>query len=136
MAIDAFMNIFLVVFFGSAIAILAAGNLGYMLAHFFALSGFVLLRKDRPNWPRPIKLGKTWVWIGGVLAGLNLVFVVAGGFIFADKFGYGLSKTLLGASVLVIALVLYFYRRLVEDKTHIQWREPTPDMPLVEAGRQ
>lgn len=136
MAIDAFMNIFLVVFFGSAIAILAAGNLGYMLSHFFALSGFVLLRKDRPNWPRPIKLGKTWVWIGGVLAGLNLLFVVAGGFIFADKFGYGLSKTLLGASVLVIALVLYFYRRLVEDKTHIQWREPTPDMPLVEAGRQ
>ncbi len=132
MAIDAFMNIFLVVFFGSAIAILAAGNLGYMLAHFFALSGFVLLRKDRPNWPRPIKLGKAWVWIGGALAGLNLLFVVAGGFIFADEFGYGLSKTMLGASVLVIALVLYFYRRLVEDKTHIQWREPTPDVPEVE----
>lgn len=136
MAIDAFMNIFLVVFFGSAIAILAAGNLGYMLSHFFALSGFVLLRKDRPNWPRPIKLAKPWVWIGGILAGLNLLFVVGGGFIFADKFGYGLSKTLLGASVLVIALVLYFYRRLVEDKTSIQWREATPDMPLAEAGRR
>ena len=32
-------------------------NLGYVLAHMFALSGFVLLRQDRPNWPRPIKLG-------------------------------------------------------------------------------
>ena len=132
MAIDAFMNIFLVVFFGSAIAILAAGNLGYMLAHFFALSGFVLLRKDRPNWPRPIKLRKIWVWIAVVVAGLNLVFIVGGGFIFADEFGYGLSKTMLGASVLILALVLYFYRRLVQDKTHIQWREDTPDKPQAD----
>lgn len=129
MAVDAFMNIFLVVFFGAAIEILAAGNLGYMLAHFFALSGFLLLRKDRPNWPRPIKLGKIWVWIGAVVAGLNMVFIVAGAFIFADEFGYGLSKTMMGASVLILALVLYFYRRLVEDKAHIQWREDTPDMP-------
>lgn len=136
MAIDAFMNIFLVVFFGSAIAILAAGNLGYMLAHFFALSGFLLLRKDRPDWPRPIKLSKIWVPIAALVATLNLVFVVAGGFIFADKFGYGLSKTMLGASVLVISLVLYFYRRVVEDKTHIQWREVTPAVPPVEAGRR
>jgi len=136
MAIDAIMNIFLVVFFGSAIEILAAGNLGYMLAHFFALSGFVLLRKDRPNWPRPIKLSKIWVPIGVAVAGLNLLFVVAGGFIYANEFGYGLSKTMLGASVLVISLVLYFYRRIVEDKTHIQWREATPDVPRAEAGRR
>jgi amino acid transporter len=136
MAVDALMNIFLVVFFGSAIAILAAGNLGYMLAHFFALSGFLLLRKDRPDWPRPIKLSKIWVPIAALVATLNLVFVVAGGFIFANEFGYGLSKTMLGASVLVISLVLYFYRRVVEDKTHIQWREDTPAVPPVEAGRQ
>jgi amino acid transporter len=136
MAIDALMNIFLVVFFGSAIAILAAGNLGYMLAHFFALSGFLLLRKDRPDWPRPIHLSKIWVPIAALTAALNLVFVVAGGFVFANEFGYGLSKTVLGASVLVISLLLYFYRRVVEDKTHIQWREQTPAVPPVEAGRQ
>ncbi|MDT7680412.1 MAG: hypothetical protein QOG57_722, partial [Pseudonocardiales bacterium] len=51
---------------------------------------------------------------------------------------YGLSKTMIGASVLVLALVLYFYRRIVEDRTHIQWREPTPSVPAghaaVEAG--
>jgi amino acid transporter len=136
MAIDALMNIFLVVFFGSAIAILAAGNLGYMLAHFFALSGFLLLRKDRPDWPRPIRLSKVWVPIAALVATLNLLFVVAGGFVFANEFGYGLSKTALGASVLVISLMLYFYRRVVEDKTHIQWREQTPTVPPVEAARQ
>jgi amino acid transporter len=118
-----------VVFFGSAIEILAAGNLGYMLAHVFALSGFVLLRRDRPNWPRPIRLSRIWVPIAGLLALTNLLFVVAGGFIFANQYGYGLSKTLIGASVLVIALLLYFYRRIVEDRTTIQWREATPQLP-------
>ncbi len=129
MAIDAVMNIFLVLFFGSAIEILAAGNLGYMLAHVFALSGFVLLRRDRKNWPRPIKLSAVWVPIAGVLAAANLLFIVTGGFIFANQYGYGLSKTLIGGSVLVVALVLYFYRRIVEDQTSIQWRETTPSVP-------
>jgi amino acid transporter len=137
MAVDAVMNIFLVVFFGSAIEILAAGNLGYMAAHFFALSGFLLLRRDRPLWPRPIKLSKVWLPIAGFLAAANLLFIICGGFVFADTYGYGLSKTMIGASVLVLALVLYFYRRIVEDRTHIQWREPTPSVPAghaVEAG--
>jgi amino acid transporter len=129
MAVDALMNIFLVLFFGSAIEILAAGNLGYMLAHVFALSGFVLLRRDRPHWPRPIKLSAVWVPIAGALAAANLLFVIGGGFVFADKYGYGLSKTFIGASVLVIALALYYYRRVVEDRLPMQWREATPAVP-------
>lgn len=131
MAIDALMNIFLVVFFGSAIEILAAGNLGYMLSHFFALSGFLLLRRDRPGWPRPIKLAKIWVPIAGLLAAANLVFVICGGFIFADDYGYGLSKTLIGAAVLLIALVLYFYRRRVQDRLPIVWRDTSPAVPAT-----
>ena len=129
MAIDALMNIFLAVFFGSAIEILAAGNLGYMLAHFFALSGFVLLRRDRPTWPRPIRLSAIWVPVAGVLAAANLLFVIAGGFIFANEFGYGLSKTMIGVLVLLIALVLWLYRRRVEDRLPIQWRDTTPRTP-------
>jgi amino acid transporter len=129
MAIDALMNIFLVVFFGSAIEILAAGNLGYMLSHFFALSGFLLLRRDRPGWPRPIKLAKIWLPIAGLLALANLVFIICGGFIFADDYGYGLSKTLIGAAVLLIALVLYFYRRRVQDRLPIHWRDTSPAVP-------
>lgn len=129
MLVDAVLNIFLVVYFGSAIEILAAGNLGYMMAHVFALSGFVLLRRDRPNWPRPIRLSKVWVPIAALLAGLNLLFVITGGFVFADKYGYGLSKTLIGAAVLAISLLLYMYRRLVQDRLPLHLREETPVMP-------
>jgi len=53
---------------GNTLSILVAGNLGYISAHFFALTGFLLLRKDRPNWPRPIKLPAIWLPIAFVLA--------------------------------------------------------------------
>jgi amino acid transporter len=129
MLVDAVLNIFLVVYFGTAIEILAAGNLGYMMAHVFALTGFLLLRRDRPNWPRPIRLSKVWVPIAAFLAAANLLFVVAGGFIFADKYGYGLSKTLIGACVLAVSLLLYMYRRLVQDRLPLHLREDTPVMP-------
>ena len=49
MTLDALMNVFLITYFASAIEIIAAGNLGYMLAHVFALVGFLLLRRDRPE---------------------------------------------------------------------------------------
>lgn len=133
MAIDALLNIFLVMFFGSAIEILATGNLGYMLAHFFALTGFLLLRRDRPNWPRPIKLSAVWVPIAWVLAIANLVFIVGGAFIFADEFGYGLDKSLIGVAVLLVALLLFFYRRVAQDKMPITWRDDTPAVPPVGA---
>jgi amino acid transporter len=129
MLVDAVLNIFLVVYFGTAIEILAAGNLGYMMAHVFALTGFLLLRRDRPNWPRPIRLSKVWVPIAAFLAAANLLFVVAGGFIFADKYGYGLSKTLIGAAVLAVSMLLYMYRRLVQDRLPLHLREDTPVMP-------
>ncbi len=56
MTVDAVLNLFLLTYFAGAIEIIAAGNLGYMLSHVFALTGFLLLRRDRPAWPRPIKL--------------------------------------------------------------------------------
>jgi amino acid transporter len=126
MLVDAVLNIFLAVYFGTAIEILAAGNLGYMLAHFFALSGFLLLRRDRPNWPRPIRLSSIWVPIAALLALLNLIFVVFGGFILADKYGYGLSKTLIGVAVLAVSLLLYVYRRKVQDHLPLHLRDRTP----------
>ena len=61
MTVDLFVNVLLVLFISSNLAILYMSNIGYVLAHLLAVSGFLLLRKDRPNWPRPVKLAGVWV---------------------------------------------------------------------------
>ena len=127
MTLDALLNLFLITYFASAIEILAAGNLGYILAHVFALSGFLLLRRDRPNWPRPIRLSAIWVPIAGLLATINLVFIIWGGFVYADEYGYGWDKTRVGLIVLGVSLLLYIFRHVVQDRTGIRLREETPD---------
>ncbi len=68
MTLDMVVNICFVLFIGNIFGILAASNIGYVLAHFFAITGFILLRRDRPDWPRPIKLSPIWVPIAGLLA--------------------------------------------------------------------
>jgi amino acid transporter len=136
MTVDALLNLFLITYFAAALEIIAAGNLGYILAHVFALTGFILLRRDRPDWPRPIKLSAIWVPIAGLLAAANLLFIIVGGFIYSGGFlgeetqyGYGWDKTRLGLLVLAISLVLYVYRHVVQDKTGIRLREEVPLTP-------
>ena len=72
MTVDMLLNIFLLLYFQNIYFILAAGNLGYMLSHVIALSGILLLRRDRPNWPRPIKLAKPWMWLAGIFCAREL----------------------------------------------------------------
>jgi amino acid transporter len=110
-----------------------------MLAHVFALSGFLLLRKDRPNWPRPIKLAAAWAPVAALLAAINLALIVVGGFIYSGGFlgidtqyGYGWDKTRIGLGVLAVGLLLYIWRHLVEDRTGVPLREETPTMPPEE----
>ena len=56
MTVDAVLNLLLISFFNNPIEIIAVSNIGYVFATCAALSGFLLLRKDRPNWPRPVHL--------------------------------------------------------------------------------
>jgi amino acid transporter len=132
MSIDTIINILFVLFVGNIFGILAASNIGYVLAHVFALSAFILLRKDRPNWPRPIKLANYWTPIAGVLCAMFIVFTVVGvGWfqIAAGGYGKGLQVKIIGFGVLVISLLLFLYRRVVQDKESPHWREETPTMP-------
>jgi len=131
MSVDMVVNIAFVLFVGNIFGILAASNLGYVLAHMFALSGFVLLRRDRPNWPRPIKLSGVWVPIAGILAAWCLVLTVVGfGWFQNAAGGYGGTKEkIIGVSVLALSLLLFFFRRIVQDGESIHWREETPTMP-------
>jgi amino acid transporter len=129
MTVDMIINLGLVFFVGNTLAILYTGNVGYILAHFFALTAFVLLRRDRPSWPRPIKVSRLFVPIAVVLAVANAVFIYVGvtdpGLTYAAE----TKHVLIGLGVLGLSILLYVYRRLVQDHGKIALREETPTMP-------
>jgi amino acid transporter len=124
MTLDMVMNILLVLLVGNILAILVAGNLGYVSSHFFALTGFLLLRKDRPNWPRPIRLARPWVGVAALIASINAFFIIIGASN-PSLTGYGGKKeTWIGVGVLLFSIVLYVYRRAVQDRAPVHLREP------------
>ena len=132
MSVDLVVNVLLVLFIANNLAILYLSNIGYMLSHVFALSGFLLLRRDRPRWPRPIKVGPIWVGIAGVLVVFNIV-LIGYGVTNPALTGYGTWRDMvIGVAVLAGSVVLYAYRRIVQDKSRITWREKVPQMPTAE----
>ncbi len=129
MTLDLVVNIALVLFIKSNLAILYMSNIGYVLAHVFALSGFLLLRRDRPNWPRPIKVGSGWLPIAAFLCVLNARVPGDRRRSRRKLNGYGTwTDFAIGVGILVASLLLFVYRRVVEDKEGVHMRE---DVPLV-----
>ncbi|HET9718663.1 MAG TPA: APC family permease [Solirubrobacteraceae bacterium] len=130
MTVDMVVNIALVVFITSNLAILYMSNIGYVLCHVFALSAFLLLRRDRPNWPRPIKVASYWLPIAAFLLVLNTAFLFIGA-LAPHLNGYGSWTDFgIGIGVLVGSLLLFIYRRVVQDGESVQLRDhvhPTPD---------
>ena len=129
MTVDLVVNVCLVLFVSSNLAILYLSNIGYVFAHIAALSGFLLLRKDRPDWPRPIKVAPIWLPIAGVLVVANTVFLIVGAG--SPKLnGYGTwGDFWIGIGILALSVVLYVFRRLVQDKQPVHLREETPKLP-------
>ena len=140
MTVDALLNIFLITALAGVFEILAVSNIGYVFATCTAIGGFLLLRKDRPDWPRPVRLSRLWIPLAAVLFTINLILLIGGGFIWSggflgiEGFGYGWDKTRIGLLVLLLALVLYVYRHLVQDKIPLKLREEVPLTPKEEAG--
>jgi amino acid transporter len=132
MTVDLVVNVLLVLFISSNLAILYLSNIGYVLAHVLALSGFLLLRRDRPNWPRPIKVGPIWVGIAAVLVVYNVI-LIGFGVTNPALTGYGTFADMwIGVGVLVGSVLLFFYRRVVQDRTQITFREQVPTEPSPE----
>jgi len=134
MTLDAILNIFLLFTYASdaigALKILVLSNLGYVFCHVMAMSGFALLRKDRPNWPRPIKLSRYWIPVGIALAAFDLLLLVVGASNAGVAYGQSTRSTLLPALfVLACALGLYVYRVVVQDKRKLALRLWAPTMP-------
>ncbi|HZD67083.1 MAG TPA: APC family permease [Acidimicrobiales bacterium] len=138
MTLDMAVNVALVLFLSSTLAILAASNLGYILCHVLALSGVVLLRRDRPDWPRALRLGRPWLVAAVVLAVANLAFIVIGAPSFSITGYGGYAELLIGIGVLVAACLLYVYRRVVEDRQPVRLRQPSTEdwqsVPALAAG--
>jgi amino acid transporter len=138
MTLDAILNIILISAFAGVFQILAVSNIGYVLATCAALGGFVLLRRDRPDWPRPVRLPNFWVPLAALLFLINLTFLIVGGFIYSGGFlgiegyGYGWDKTRTGLLVLLVAVLLYVWRHVVQDKIPITLREQVPRTPEEE----
>jgi amino acid transporter len=134
MTVDAILNILLLLTYGSdpigSLKILVFSNFGYVLCHVFATSGFMLLRKDRPGWPRPIKVSNVWVSICCGLFIFDLVLLVVGSANVGLAYGASTQSTLLPSIiVLLIALGLYIFRVTVQDKRKLSMRLWAPSMP-------
>jgi amino acid transporter len=143
MTVDLLLNIFLVLYFGNIFFILAAGNAGYMFSHVLALSGVLFLRKDRPNWPRPIRLGKPWMVLAGVFCIANLLFIIFGlvwmdytGYLWNADFSDAWAKLPEMIGVAAGSLLVGVLGYVIAQRQHgrpFRWREPSDEQPSQEA---
>src|SRR6478752_7053863 len=99
-----------------------------------ALLNILLLLKDRPAWPRPIKVNSIWVGVCGLLFLFDLTILIVGAANVGLAYGASTRSTLIPSLlILVIALGLYVYRVVVQEKKSLQLRLPAATMPEEEA---
>ncbi len=136
MTLDAVLNIALLCSFAydatGALRILLFSNLGYVFCHVMAMSGFLLLRKDRPDWPRPLKLGPSWLPIVAVLAAFDCLLLIVGALSPTLAYGQGWRPTIYGLLILGVSVLLYIYRVVVQDKKPLRWRIESARIPAEE----
>lgn len=105
------INVALVLFVGNALAVIVAGNVGYILAHLLAVAGFVMLRRDRPHAHRPIRLAQGWVGVAIGLAVFDAAILLVGT-TGASITGYGgFNEVAMAVAVLAVSQLLYRVRR-------------------------
>ena len=80
-------------------------------------------------------------WILGIITAVLTVFGVGWFQIAAGGYG-GTTEKLIGFGVLIVAILLFLYRRIVQDGERPHWKEETPAVPderqaaiLAEAAR-
>ena len=89
--------------------------------------GRSLLRKDRPGWPRPIRLSRLWIPIAVLCLTLDIIYLAVGSISFSlTGYSGGTEVFIWSLAVLVVAIALYLYRVLVEDKSKLRWSLDAP----------
>jgi amino acid transporter len=146
MTVDLLLNIGLLFIAPTLLFTLVAGNIGYVFSHVLALSGFLLLRRDRPNWPRPLKLGPLWIVIAWLCLAVNVVGTVFGviwihytGYLYKatnstlgyDPKYYSTAAIITGLLVLVVGVVGY----VIGQRQHgrpFAWKDTVEEQPSPE----
>ncbi|TWP32565.1 APC family permease [Leekyejoonella antrihumi] len=131
MTIDLVINLAMVFFLGSTIAVLFASNFGYLLCTTFAVGGYILLRKDRPEWPRPLKLPRFWVGIAVIIFVIDAIVTIVG-FLNPHIAGYGNSDSIVIALVLLsFGPITFVIRKKLQDRQKLRFRDEGPVVPDV-----
>lgn len=140
LGVDLAVNLLIVFLIGNTVAIVSASNLGYFICCGLSCWAYVLLRRDRPDWPRPYRLSRKWGAVAIVLGIFDLV-VAAVGISNPQLAGRGgLKETLIALVLLFVCVPLFLLRRLWQDRDRaFAWREDTPTLPsgdehVVEEG--
>jgi amino acid transporter len=117
------VNLAILVFVGNPVAILIASNLGYIFAITLAVIAFLLLRKDQPDRSRPIRLRGYWIPVAVAVAAFNLTILVFGALNPGLSYVGGPKEVVIGLALLLVGVVLFVYRRVVQDRLPLTWRE-------------
>lgn len=137
MTVDLVFNLLVLFLVSNVAGIIFASNLGYLICVVFSLGGFLLLRRTRPDAPRPIRLGRVWTPIAALLLAFN-VFMIIIGFTHPGLVGYGGGKEqLISLSVIAVGLISYFFARVVQDgqRGRALWRTRAPGADSREPQR-
>ncbi|MET8968647.1 APC family permease [Streptomyces hydrogenans] len=110
------LNVLTLTLLKSPLAIIVAGNLGYILTHVLALSAFALLRRDRPDAIRPIRLPAVFVPVAWLLAAVLSVILVVGATGFSVSGYGGYTELAVAIGVLAVGVALWLYRTRVQDR--------------------
>lgn len=105
------INVLMIIFLKSPLAILVAANLGYVLSIFFALTGYCFLKAKYRKQQRDVNLSEKWRPVVFLLALYTLAVLVIGAS-FNEEAGYGsLRELIAGILIISTSLIFYWYRR-------------------------
>jgi len=114
----------LLVFTGGAVEIYSLSNVGYLASFIPVLVGYYILRRDRPDMRRPVRLPEFFKYIALAMAALYFVIWLYGGIVYTSLPNSLLNGAdtriyyFIGWVILLSYLPLYWYRKRVEDPRH------------------
>jgi amino acid transporter len=130
----------LLVFTGGAVEIYTLSNVGYTASFLPVLVGYYLLRKNRPDMRRPVRLPEFMKYVALFLAGLYFVIWLYGGLVEASLPNALLNNNdtkvyfFIGWAILLSYVFFYWYRVKVEDPKHAAKAAAAPEPPAMPAG--